>query len=127
MHYAFCITTEGSTLPDLESDEYWQKMINQGLIRFFLLKALRDESTYGYVLSKRIEEISWGACKPTQGTLYPALGQLERDSYLTVHATKYKGRERKIYQITEKGKHAFRAAAKNYGQAIPLLNKAIVL
>lgn len=114
-------------MPDLESAEYWQKMINQGLIRFFLLKALRDESMYGYVLTSKIEDISWGACKPTQGTLYPALGQLEREGYLTVHETKYKGRNRKIYQITEKGKSAFRSAAKAYGEIIPLLNKAIVL
>lgn len=114
-------------MPDLESERYWQQMINQGLIKFFLLKALRDESLYGYVLTKKIYDLSWEACKPTQGTLYPALGQLERDGYLTVHVTKYKGRERKIYQITEKGKSAFRTAAKTYGQVIPLLNKAIVL
>ncbi len=112
---------------DLTSDIYWQKMINQGLIRFFLLKALRDEPTYGYVITKKIDELSWGACKPTQGTLYPALNGLEKEGYLTVHATKYKGRERKIYQITEKGKQAFRTAAKAYGEIIPLLNKAIVL
>lgn len=114
-------------MPDLESAFYWQKMINQGLIRFFLLKALRDEPLYGYILTKKIEEISWGACKPTQGTLYPALNQLEKEGYLTVHTTKYQGRERKIYQITAKGKTAFRSAARAYGEIIPLLNKAIVL
>lgn len=114
-------------MPDLESDVYWQKMINQGLIRFFLLKALRDESMYGYILSKRIEELSWGACKPTQGTLYPALNQMQKEGYLTCHSTKYNGRERKVYQISIKGKTAFRYAAKAYGEIIPLLNKAIVL
>lgn len=114
-------------MPNLESPEYWQKMINQGLIKFFLLKSLREEALYGYVLTKRIEELSWGACRPTQGTLYPALAQLEKEGYLTVHVTKYKGRERKIYLITEKGKTAFRTAAKTYGEIIPLLNKAIVL
>ncbi len=114
-------------MPDLESDDYWHKMINQGLIRFFLLKALRDEPMYGYILTKKIEELSWGACKPTQGTLYPALNQLQKDGYLTVHTTKYNGRERKVYQITPKGKTAFRFAAKSYGEIIPLLNKAIVL
>lgn len=114
-------------MPDMESHDYWQKMINQGLIRFYLLKALREEPMYGYIISKKIEELSWGACKPTQGTLYPALGQLQKDGYLMVHSTKYRGRERKIYQITEKGKAAFRAGAKAYGEIIPLLNKAIVL
>ena len=114
-------------MPDLETNDYWQKMINQGLIKFFLLKALREEGLYGYVLTKRIEELSWGVCKPTQGTLYPALNQLEKDGYLTVHSTKYHGRERKVYQITIKGKQAFRIAAKAYGEIIPLLNKAIVL
>jgi DNA-binding PadR family transcriptional regulator len=114
-------------MPDLESDQYWQSMINQGMIRFFLLKALRDEPSYGYIISKKIEESSWGACKPTQGTLYPALSQMENDGYLSCHITKTKGRDRKIYQITEKGKRAFRTAARAYGDVIPLLNKAIVL
>ncbi len=114
-------------MPDLESEIYWHKMINQGMIKFFLLKALRDEALYGYVLTAKIEELSWGACKPTQGTLYPALNQLQKDGYLTVHVTEYHGRERKVYQITPKGKQAFRSAAKAYGEVIPLLNKAIVL
>ncbi len=112
---------------DLESEDYWKKMINQGMIKFFLFKALRDEPTYGYVISKKIEELSWGACKPTQGTLYPALSQLQRDGYLTMHTTKYRGRERKIYQITEKGKRAFRTAARTYGETMPMLSKAVVL
>ena len=112
---------------DLESEQYWQKMINQGLIKFFLLKALREEALYGYVLTKKINDLSWGVCKPTQGTLYPALNQLQKEGYLTVHATKYKGRERKVYQITPRGKAAFRSAAKSYGEIIPLLNKAIIV
>ena len=118
---------KGAHMADLESEHYWQQMINQGLVKFFLLKALREEPLYGYVLTKKIEDLSWGTCKPTQGTLYPALAQMQKDNYVTVHATKYHGRERKIYQITEKGKAAFRSAAKTYGEMIPLLNKAIVL
>jgi DNA-binding PadR family transcriptional regulator len=52
---------------------------------------------------------------------------MENDGYLSCHITKTKGRDRKIYQITEKGKRAFRTAARAYGDVIPLLNKAIVL
>ncbi|MFA6081823.1 MAG: PadR family transcriptional regulator [Patescibacteria group bacterium] len=114
-------------MPDLESPDYWQKLINQGLIRFFLLKALKDEALYGYVISQKIDDLSWGACKPTEGTLYPALNQLQKEGYVTVHGTIFKGRERKVYQITPKGKSAFRIAAKTYGEIMPLINKAIVL
>ena len=53
-----------------EDEKYWRGLINQGLIRFFLLKVLyADKEAYGYGLVKRIEEISDGLCGPTESTI----------------------------------------------------------
>lgn len=113
---------------DLTSEGYWRKLINQGLIRFFLLKVLyKDKESYGYRLVRRVEELSEGTCRPTESTIYPALEQLLSGGYLHVHETSSGARIRKIYMLTDKGKAAYRVAAKSYGEIIPLLREAIML
>lgn len=113
---------------DLTSEGYWRKLINQGLIRFFLLKVLyKDKEGYGYRIVKRIEEMSEGTCRPTESTIYPALEQLEKDGYLTSKEVSAGPRKRKVYTLTERGRTANRAAAKSYGEIIPLLREAIML
>jgi len=113
---------------DLTSEGYWRKLINQGLIRFFLLKALyKDKESYGYKIVKRIEELSDGTCRPTESTIYPALEQLAKDGYAQVKEISAGARIRKVYVLTEKGRTAHRSAAKSYGEIIPLLRDAIML
>jgi len=113
---------------DLDSTRYWKKLINQGLIKFFLLKVLyKDKESYGYRIVKRIEELSEGMCRPTESTIYPALDQLMKGKYVDVHEISNGLRIRKIYVLNEKGRAAYRAAAKAYGEIIPLLREAIML
>lgn len=113
---------------DLESAGYWRKLINQGMIRFFLLKVLyKDKESYGYKIVKRIEELSEGVCRPTESTIYPALEQLKRGGYVTINEVSAGARVRKVYSLNEKGRRAYRTAAKSYGEIIPLLREAIML
>lgn len=113
---------------DLTSEGYWRKLINQGLIRFFLLKVLyKDKESYGYKIVKRIEELSDGACRPTESTIYPALEHLAHDGYAVIQEVSVGVRVRKIYSLTDKGRSAYRVAAKSYGEIIPLLREAIML
>lgn len=113
---------------DLTSEGYWRKLINQGLIRFFLLKVLyKDKESYGYRIVKRIEELSEGTCRPTESTIYPALDQLQKDDYVYVREISAGARVRKVYTLTDKGRAAYRAGAKSYGEIIPLLRESIML
>lgn len=113
---------------DLTHEGYWRKLINQGLIRFFLLKVLyKDKESYGYRIVKRIEELSEGTCRPTESTIYPALDQLAKEGYATTRELSAGARKRIIYTLTEKGRSAYRAGAKSYGEIIPLLREAILL
>lgn len=112
----------------MTSKGYWRKLINQGLIKFFLLKVLyKDREGYGYVMVKRIEELSAGTCRPTESTIYPALEQLHDDKYVILTEISVGARVRKVYSLTDKGRAAYRAAAKSYGEIIPLLREAIML
>ncbi|MFA6963459.1 MAG: PadR family transcriptional regulator [Patescibacteria group bacterium] len=113
---------------DLTNEGYWRKLINQGLIKFFLLKTLyKDKESYGYRIVKRIEELSEGTCRPTESTIYPALEQLKNEGYATTHEVAAGSRVRILYSLTEKGRSAYRIAAKSYGEIIPLLREAILL
>lgn len=113
---------------DLTSEGYWRKLINQGLIRFFLLKVLyKDKESYGYRIVKRIEELSEGVCRPTESTVYPALEQLKNEGYTIASEVSAGARVRKVYSLTEKGRSAYRSGAKAYGEIIPLLREAIML
>lgn len=113
---------------DLTSEGYWRKLINQGLIKFFLFKVLyKDKESYGYKMVRRIEELSEGTCRPTESTIYPALDHLLKDGYATVHEISTGSRTRKMYSLTDKGRSAYRSAAKSYGEIIPLLREAIML
>ena len=111
-----------------EDEKYWQSLINQGLIRFFLLKVLySDKQAHGYGLVKRIAEVSDGLCHPTESTVYPALEQLSRGGYVDINKVSAGKKIRKVYSLNDKGRTAFRAAAKAYGEIIPTLRKAIML
>lgn len=97
------------------------------MIRFFILRALWDSDTYGYVLSKAIEELSWGFCCPSESTLYPALNDMEKRGLIHSTSQSVNSRVRKIYHITDQGKLAFRTAAKTWGEIIPSIRKATTL
>jgi len=109
------------------SPQYWRSLINQSAVRFFILRALWDKDSYGYILSKEIEELSWGFCTPTESTLYPALNELERRSLIHSSQIGASGRVRKMYHITETGRLAFRTAAKTWGEIMPAIRKSTTL
>ena len=109
------------------SPQYWRSLINQSAIRFFILRALWDKDSYGYVLSKEVEELSWGFCTPTESTLYPALNDLEKRNLIKSTKISANSRVRKVYHITEAGKLAFRTAAKTWGEIIPAIRTSTTL
>jgi len=115
-------------MKELTNEGYWRRLINQGLIKFFLLKVLyKDKESYGYKIVARIEELSEGVCRPTESTIYPALAELEKGGYVETTWVSAGNRKRKNYVLTREGRDAYRAAAKSYGTIIPLLREAIML
>lgn len=109
------------------SEEYWHSLINQSAIRFFILRVLWEKDSYGYILSKEVKEMSWGFCEPTESTLYPALAKMEAENLIFSTKVEAQARTRKMYSITEKGKVAFRVAAKVWNSIIPALRENTTL
>jgi len=96
---------------DLENPRYWKLLVNQSLLRFFLLKVLSQKEIHGYGLQSALSVISQGLCKPSQGTIYPALKELEKNGYVKGTWKKVKNRKRKVYILTEKGEKALQIAS----------------
>jgi DNA-binding PadR family transcriptional regulator len=109
-------------------DNYWQNLINQSLIRFFILKILKNaDQIHGYALGKEIASFSREFCQPTESTLYPALSQLQKEGLLYCKETKVNGRTRKVYSLTDKGKKSFRQATKAWNEILPVLQRSTLL
>ncbi len=70
-----------------------------------ILAVLGDGPLHGYAIARRIEERSGNALKFKEGTLYPALHALERQSFVASHwETEGGGPARKVYTLTAEGR-----------------------
>ncbi|HAY84876.1 MAG TPA: PadR family transcriptional regulator [Chloroflexi bacterium] len=67
---------------------------------FYILLSL-VEPLHGYVVMKKVEEISHGTVTIGPGTLYGAFSKLEKDGLIEVVS---QGSRRKSYGLTTKGK-----------------------
>ncbi len=74
--------------------------MKRGLLEVCVLKAIKNEASYGYKIIKDISPY----IDISESTLYPILRRLEGAGMLTVKSEEYNGRLRKYYRITESGK-----------------------
>jgi len=71
----------------------------RGDVRAALLVLLAEEPRNGYQLMQEIEERSDGAWRPSPGSVYPALQQLEDEGLVRTE-----GEGRKAYTLTDEGR-----------------------
>jgi PadR family transcriptional regulator, regulatory protein PadR len=82
----------------------------KGVLRLLLLELLARGESYGYELVVRLR--AHGLDKVGEGSVYPALGRLERDGLLASRLEPSgRGAARKYYRLTEQG-HAELAGAR---------------
>jgi DNA-binding PadR family transcriptional regulator len=72
----------------------------RGDVRAALLVLLDEESRNGYQLMQEIEQRSDGAWRPSPGSVYPALQQLEDEGLVTQREAD----GRKLYELTDEGR-----------------------
>ena len=79
---------------------------------FLILTALAQEPLHGYVLLRRIEELSDGRVRLRAGTLYTALDRLRTDELIAVDREEIvDNRLRRYYRLTPKGSEPLAAEA----------------
>jgi PadR family transcriptional regulator, regulatory protein PadR len=87
----------------------------KGSISLLLLNLLSRGEMYGYEILQEASRRSANAFEFKEGTLYPALHQLEKKGHLKAEwRTAENGRVRKYYSLTTKGKKAAREYEKQW-------------
>ena len=93
-------------MTDNESVEFLRNEIKRRFAKSFLdvliLQLVEAESTWGYDIIKKTEASY--EVKLRHGALYPMLNALEKNGYVASRRQLEKGRQRKIYEITAKGR-----------------------
>lgn len=110
---------------DLEDVEYWKSLINMSLTKFLILRTLQQEPCHGYAILERVQQFTQDCCTPTYGGIYPVLKQLVKGGYATVRPETTKGRKRRVYELTEKGKKAYLIAIEAWQEVLPFLAKIV--
>ncbi len=79
----------------------------RGDVRLAVLRLLAEEPRNGYQLMQTIEERSEGQWRPSPGSMYPALSQLEDEGL--IHSAEADGARR--FEITDAGREALQERA----------------
>src|SRR6266542_4102466 len=75
--------------------------IPQGTLDMLILQILSLEPAHGYGIARRLEQISKSVVQVNQGSLYPALHQLEQKGWLKADWKQSEtGREARVYSLT---------------------------
>jgi DNA-binding PadR family transcriptional regulator len=90
-----------------------------------VLAILSEGESYGYAILKRINELSAGAMKWTDGMLYPLLHRLDRLGYIEARWEEADGtRKRRYYSITPGGLDALTEQRRQWEVVAGALNNA---
>jgi PadR family transcriptional regulator PadR len=107
-----------------ESAEVFTYQINRRLVKSFLdmfiLRLIEAEPTWGYDIIKETE--STYKVKLRHGALYPMLNKLEAQGFVKSRKELQKGRMRRIYGITEKGRQILHAYYDSLREQLPKEN-----
>jgi PadR family transcriptional regulator, regulatory protein PadR len=78
----------------------------KGHLDLLLLAILMEGPAHGYAVIETLRRRSNGTFDLPEGTIYPALHRLEKQSLLSSDWTDESGRRKRIYRLTPKGKQA---------------------
>ncbi len=88
-----------------------------------ILGILKGGRSYGYLIIKKIRELSGGNILYSDGMLYPVLHRLEKEGLISSDWTLDEGsKPRKYYQITEAGKKALIIEQQQWQQVTAVLH-----
>ncbi|MFS0783002.1 PadR family transcriptional regulator [Bacillus sp. 1P06AnD] len=101
------------------------KEILKGSIDILLLSLIARKDSYGYELSKTMNEQSNALYNMGEGTLYPALKRMERKKWLTSYWKETNsGSRRKYYAITEDGRLQLEVKLKDWNLVQTMIRKS---
>ena len=110
---------ESSNLNDMIS-----KNLTAASTKPIILGILKQGSSYGYLIIKKIKELSGGKLEWYDGMLYPVLHRLEKEGLIqSTWNVSDDSRPRKYYEITELGKEALLTEKQQWVEVTEVLNQ----
>lgn len=100
------------------------KTLTAATTKPIILAILKQGNSYGYLIIKKIKELSDGNLQYADGMLYPVLHRLEKDELIESKWTMDGGvRPRKYYQITALGKSELVSEKEQWQQVNSVLDQ----
>lgn len=112
---------------EMNDPAYWNMLIRRSLTRFYLLAALAERPMHGYELAKAVADLCQGCCDPSDAVVYPVLKELAENGYCSCEVESQGGRQRKVCELTDKGREALRVAADAWSDVLPSMRRAIAI
>ncbi|HEX7015678.1 MAG TPA: PadR family transcriptional regulator [Cyclobacteriaceae bacterium] len=98
------------------------KNLTAASTRAIILGILKQGNSYGYLIIKKIRELSDGKMQYSDGMLYPVLHRLEKEGLIkSFWKMEKESKPRKYYEITAKGKKALAAEQEQWDQVNAVL------
>ena len=110
---------------DLTDKTYWRMLASRGTGRFLVLAALYEQPRHGYDLARAVTDACDGCCEPSDAMIYPTIRELTAGGYIVCRSEMQGARERKVCELTERGRQAYRAAAEVWTLVLPGLQEAV--
>jgi PadR family transcriptional regulator PadR len=86
----------------MAEDGVHDSQLLKGVLSLALMRLLAERESYGYELVTRLHEL--GLTEVQDGSVYPALGRLERDGHVTSRlVASSSGAARKYYRLSSAG------------------------
>lgn len=96
----------------------------RGVLDLCLLAVMEEGPAYGYEMTKRLQ--ARGLSTVGEGSIYPALGRLEREGLVeTYRAASNGGPPRKYYRPSDKGRRALAAGVSEWRAARDALDAVL--
>ena len=77
--------------------------VKRGKVRPLILAVLHDQPMHGYQVMQELEARTGGRWRPSAGTIYPTLQQLEDEGLVQAHPEED---GRRVYRLTDAGREA---------------------
>jgi DNA-binding PadR family transcriptional regulator len=110
---------------DLTDKDYWRLLASRGTGRFLVLAALAEQPRHGYELARAVTAACDGCCEPSDAMIYPTIRELTAGGYIVCKTESQGARQRKVCELTERGRQAYRAAAEVWSAVLPGLQEAV--
>ena len=110
---------------DLTDKSYWRMLASRGTGRFLVLAALHEQPRHGYDLARAVTLACDGCCEPSDAMIYPTIKELSEGGYIVCRTESQGRRIRKVCELTDRGRDAYRAAAEVWNAVLPAIRNGV--